>query len=348
MSIVEYDEFRAKMEEIKLTCNFLPDVTTTEGYDQSKRVSLDVGKVLTSLEKTRKDKKADSLAYGRSIDGEAKAIREELEAFRLPHKEAYKELDNLKKEREANRKAELERRVAELVGLPELLRDSDSDSVKAALEDIQKEDCLDFYEYTDQALKARNNSQTELSEMFAAKLKQEQEAVELAKLRKAQEERDQKERDERIAKEAEDRANKLAEEKAELERQRAAKDLAAMEKEVRDERERVEKEKAAIEEKRLAALQETKDAELKLVEQKKQAKIDQQKAIDDERERVAEEERKAKAIEEKRAANKRHQGKINSQAVAALIEHAGLDEKQAKNIVKAIARKLIDNVTINY
>ena len=83
MNITEYDEIRAKLEEVKDTCNFIPDVTTKEGYDKSKRVSLDVGKLLTALEKTRKDKKAYFLQGGKEVDTQAKVISSELEQYRL-------------------------------------------------------------------------------------------------------------------------------------------------------------------------------------------------------------------------------------------------------------------------
>jgi len=186
-----YGEFEAKIAELKDTCNFLPDMSTDDGYAKSRRVALDAGKVLTNLEKSRKEKKAKSLEEGRAIDSEAKAIVAKIEEFQLPHKEAYKELDNLKKEREANRKAELEERVRVIRELPEAMADSDSEGVKMALESLQVEECLDFYEFTQPALLARNASKEALSTMFADKLKYEKEQLELAELRKKQAEQEQ-------------------------------------------------------------------------------------------------------------------------------------------------------------
>ena len=95
MQIVEYDEIREKLDEVKECCGFLPDVTTGEGYEKSKRVALDVGKLLTALEKKRKDKKAYFLEGGKQVDSQYKTIAAELEKYQLPHKNAYKELDNL-------------------------------------------------------------------------------------------------------------------------------------------------------------------------------------------------------------------------------------------------------------
>ena len=96
MHIAEYDEMANKLNEIKEYSNFLPDVSTGEGYEKSKRVSLDIGKVKTSLEKARKDKKSFFIEGGKQVDTQAKSILEKLNTMQLPHMEAYKELDSLK------------------------------------------------------------------------------------------------------------------------------------------------------------------------------------------------------------------------------------------------------------
>ena len=202
VKINEYEEFRNKVGEVKESCNFLPDVSSDEGYAKSKRVALDVAKILTAVEKKRKELKSESIAVGKAIDSEAKTIVAEIEGFMLPHKNAYKELDTLKKEREANRKQELSDRVVALRELPALMVDSDSHGIKAALEGLQQNECLDYYEFTQEALLARNASKDALGDMFARKLKEEKDAVELAKLKKEQAEREQKEREDKIASDA--------------------------------------------------------------------------------------------------------------------------------------------------
>lgn len=392
MNIVQYDAMRVKIDEVKEACNFVPDVTTDEGYAKSKRVSLDVGKVLTLLEKTRKELKSESLEYGRKVDSESKAIAAELESFQLPHKGAYKELDKLKKEREANRKAELERRIEEIRNLPESMADSDSNGVKLALEHIQLEECLNFYEFTEQALKARNASKDALAKMFGDKLKQEQEAIELDKLRKEQADRDQKDREDAIAKAAAAEAEAKAEaaKKAELDaieqaaeavRQReAAEAVVVHEKEQRrvDHHQRMIKhiedcgngfiggamqsfgilfreleEKIVIDdsfEEFQVQAKEARDAALsKLKDMQKKAG----KAAEDQEELVRRrEQEKSDRVEAeeatKREANRQHKGKINRKAVAALVEHCNMSEAQAKKAITAIAKKLIDSVTISY
>ena len=254
-TITQYDEFRAKIAEVSQVCDFIPDVTSKEGYEKSKRVALDVGKVLTNLENKRKDLKKESLEFGRMVDSQAKEIAQELESFQLPHKAAYKELDNLKKEREAARKAALSEKVEHIATLPGMMREADSDSVKAAIEDLNNEECLDFYEFTEQALKARKSSLAALSEMFGQKLQQEKEAAELERLRKEAAEREQKDHEERLVKEA----LQEAERKAQAEKEAAAKreqDLkdAAIEAEEKAKREIEEAARKVEEEKQLEIL----------------------------------------------------------------------------------------------
>lgn len=183
MEIVEYNQFRARIAVIADACDFIPNVTTKEGYEKSRRVALDVGKVLTALEKSRAGLKADVLESGRQIDGQAKTLKEELAAIQEPHKAAYQKLDQEKKERKQKRLDELQSRVDYIARLPMLMLDADSESVKAAMQDLHKEECLDFYEMTSGALQARKASIDALADMFSKKLKQEADTAELAALR---------------------------------------------------------------------------------------------------------------------------------------------------------------------
>ena len=311
MQIVEYDEIREKLDEVKESCDFLPDVTTDEGYEKSKRVALDVGKLLTALEKKRKDKKAYFLEGGKQVDSQAKTIAAELEQYQLPHKNAYKELDNLKKEREANRKAELERRVQEMRELPTVMHDSDSAGVKMAMEAMQAEECLDFYEYSMQALEARNAARKALGNMYVAKLKTEAEAVELEKLRAEKAKRDQEAHEESIRREASAKAEQEA---------AAAKD-------------REEQAKKA------------------LVMAKEQAAIDAEIAADNARLAEVARQAEAKRIEGEaqaaREADKANISKVRFEAKEALM-FWGLCEDDARRIIHAINDGKIPHISIKY
>lgn len=319
MQIVEYDEIREQLEKVKEACDFLPDTTTEEAYGKSKRVSLDVDKLLTALEKKRKDKKAYFLEGGRQVDAQAKSIAEELEQYQKPHKQAYKALDNAIKELEANRKAELEQRVQQMRTLPYDMRDSDSRGLLLAMESMQSEECLGFYEYTMQALEARNSARAALGAMYADTLKAETEAVELAKLRAEKEARDKSDYEDKIRREASA--------KAELEKAEAIK------------REEIAKQ-ALIE------------SEAKAVEAQKQSiRYAEEMA---EKARLAEIARQAEAkrIEDsetaRREADKNHKASINNAAVAAIMSECGITEETAKSIVIAIAKGKIPSVKISY
>ncbi len=334
--IVEYDEFAAKIEEIKEAANFIPDVSTEDGYDKSKRVALDIGKVLTKLEKIRKDKKKYFLDGGREVDSQAKQIKEKLEAIQGPHKAAYKELDDLKKQREAERKAKLEDRVEDLRLMPERMTDASSEEVIEALKALDSEECLDFFEYTQRALECRNASRQALQDMFARKQKEEKEREELERLRKEAEERARIDREEKIKREA---AAKAEAEKAAAEesaRQAKEAELAARQ--------------AAIEAEERRK-REAKEAELRRIEQEKQAKIAAEQAAEEARlaeikRQEAEIKRQAEELAQ-REANKKHIGKIRREAKEALMTQ-GLTEDQAKVVVMAIHNGLITHVKINY
>ena len=331
-----YGEFEAGMAELKEACNFIPDVSTDEGYEKSKRVALDAGKIITKIEKKRVAEKADSIAYGKKVDAEAKAIKAKIEVFQLPHKEAYKELDSLKKEREANRKAELEERVRVIRDLPEAMADSDSAGIKMAIESLMVEECLDFYEYAPPALQARNASKEALSKMFAEKLQSEKDAAELAELRKKQAAQEQKDREDAIATraamqaEAEAAAAKAAEQRAIDQAAEAVKQREAAEAQAKIDA-------GIAEERRIAAEAQAKvDADNAAKAAKAQAEADQKaKELDE------------KLELEKREANKRHVGGIRKAAKESLMA-VGLDEATAKKVVMAINDGAIANVTIGY
>ena len=145
--ILEINKFKEDIEKAKNLANFIPDVSSADGYEKSKRVSLDIGKALTSLESARKDRKAYFLEGGRAVDLQAAEIKEELQALQLPHKSAYQELDTLRKEREAARVAELAARVERMANMAANMAESSSDEISQAVDDIRGDECLNYYEF---------------------------------------------------------------------------------------------------------------------------------------------------------------------------------------------------------
>lgn len=334
--IVEYDEVAKKIEEVKEYSNFLPDASTDEGYQKSKRVSLDIGKILTSLEKTRKDKKSYFIEGGKAVDSQAKEIARKLQEMQLPHKEAYKELDNLKKAREAERKQKLEDRVSYIRNLPEMLNESSSDEVKQAMNHLITETCEDFYEFTSAAIKARNESQKKLADLFSKTLQAEKDSEELAKLRSEQIKREQEEREKVIAEtarlEAESKARK-AQEAIELEKQRALEMERKTKQALADAHMAAEK----AEKQRIVDAQLAEEKRLYDIESAKQSEILRQK-----------QQIEAERLEaEKREANKKHQDKIHNDILKVLFDH-GISEGSAKTMITLAAKKQLPNLTINY
>ena len=345
--IAEYDEVAAELDKIKETSNFIPDASTDEGYEKSKRVSLDIGKVKTKLEKARKAKKAHFLEGGKQVDSQAKLIMAKLDDMQQPHMLAYKELGNLKKEREANRKQELQNRVDYMVNLTANMADAHSSEVQAAISFIQAEECLDYYEFTKNALEAKNKASVDLMALFTRKLKEEADAKELEELRKAQSLRDQQDREEEI--------KRQATEKAEFEKNAAiVREQEAQQRAIDLEREKLEAEKELaqrIEEAKVKHEEQQAKAESARIEAEKQAKINEEKAAEQARlNEIARQDQQAKAEADalaKREANKKHIGKIRGEAKDALI-NLGLDEKQAKAVVLAIHSSEVPNVSIQY
>ena len=346
-SLTQYDELKTQINTLKEACDFLPDVSTDEGYQKSKRVALDSGKILTGVEKTRKALKSDALEFGRKVDAEAKTIREEIEAFQLPHKEAYKKLDDAKKDREKARKAELEARVEEIRILPEAMRDSSSEEINQAYLMVMDETCETFYEFTEQALKARNSVRSELSGMFARAAQAEEDAAELEVLRKEQAIKAQIARDKSIADEARQEAE--AEKQAAIDREAAAvqeaidskkRELAAIEKAELD---KLELEAKIVEQK----AEQAKQVELAEVKAKQDAIDSAEAAKQSEIKRQEQEKAREQDETDKREANKRHVGLIRKAAKEAMIA-GGIDEATAKKIILAISNGAIPHITINY
>lgn len=214
--IAKYDKLRAGMAAMKAAADFIPDASTKEGYEKSKRVSLDIGKGLTLLEKTRKDEKAVWLDGGKAVDSEAKIIKAEMADLQEAHKAAYQDVDNAKKEREKARKDTLQARLDEIIDMPEDMRDMSSVEVAEACSFIRSISPETFAELELAALKAKKHTGEVLARMFEQKEREESDAAELKVMREAQEKRDLEQREAEIKADAERAANERVE-KAERE-----------------------------------------------------------------------------------------------------------------------------------
>lgn len=192
----------------------------------------------------------------------------------------------------------------------------------------------DFQELADIAFHHRTAALTALRNAKAMLIKQEEERMELARLR-AEREAQEKAEQERLAKE---QAEKEARERQE-----------------RIERERIEAEKRAAEQARLDAERRAKE-EIEAKERAHQEELARMKALQEAEKReqleaearaMAERERQERE-EKRRRENQEHRAKIMGAAKEAIMEHGGVSEAKARQIVLSIAGGSIPHVTINF
>ena len=86
----------------------VPDASTPEGYKSAKEIRGEIVPIKTRMEKARKTLKDPVLALGKEIDAAFKPLIVRLENLYKPHEEAYRKVDNAKKEAAAQKEREAE------------------------------------------------------------------------------------------------------------------------------------------------------------------------------------------------------------------------------------------------
>ena len=220
-----------------------------------------------------------------------------------------------------------------------------------------------FQELKSQAKLAKYETLEELEKVLAYRINlehEEAEAIRIAnekieadRIKKAEEEKQRQiERDERIARDAAEKAQREAEEKARLEADR-------FEREKREQAEKAAREKQEAEQREAQLKLQKEQAELreaqlkqKAIDDAKQAEIDKQKAIEAERIRIESEQKAQAEAAEKaeiaRQENKKLRDKVLLESVESLMNETGIDEDQAKKVIKAIFEKKVLNISINF
>jgi len=354
-SVTEYSDTEAALSELESTYGSeVPDCSTKEGYERSKKISGEMIKLRTGLESKRKVFKSPVLALGKMIDSEAKVITSRIVAIEEPHKLAYREVDEEKK----RIKLEIEYRIIYIKDMVSRAIESESPEVVEAMinelaeYDVSKEK---FGRRVDEVAALVASTLEELSGVHAKHIEREQEQLrieaeraELDKLRKDAEEREaaQQEIEKQAKREAEEAliAEEAAKKAIEEEKVRRQSELDKIEREK-------QQAKLDAEEEKQRRIQQEKDSEAARIKAEQQAKLDAEEAA--ERARLAEVKRQfdaeqiQKAEQEKRESNRRHVGKVRGEAKESLIA-IGVSEEQAKEIVLAISKGQINNVSIHY
>lgn len=153
----------------------LPDPNTSEGYEFVRAGAKELTSYRTKLDKERQRIKAPYLEAGRIIDAEAKRITGELRQLEEPIKAAKKEVDDREKREKEARLARLAEKVNAIRDYPSRARGQSSCDIAELIEECDGIDTQnDFYEATNEAVKAQREALDTLGEMYADRLQFEQ------------------------------------------------------------------------------------------------------------------------------------------------------------------------------
>lgn len=320
---------------------FKGDISTKAGRQAVASFAYKVARSKTAIDNLGKDLAADLKRKTAAIDTERRRAWDAIEALQA---EARKPLTDWEEADKA--------RIAEHEAMLVLISDAavhgeanpsieNIDAQLKLLAEFPPRDWQEFKDRADGAMLAATSSLTTLRETV---VKREAERAELERLRREQAEREQRERDEKIASEAAARARQEAETKAAREAKEAAEREAAEQRRLIQEREDADERARKAEADRIAAVEKA-EADKKAAAEAAQRERD--RAVEAERRHIADE-RAAAAIEAKRReASTVHRGKINSEALAAIVK-LGISEDHGKAVITAIAKGAIPHVSISY
>ena len=158
--IVLFNKIKSGLESIKEQGNFLPDMTTDEGYKASKDYVLKVTtKARTRLESARKDAKDYWIKGGKELDAEAKSILSKLVGYEKSHMEAYKKRDTDKKLKKETFENELQVKIDFFSGFLIDLSDFTQESIESMINSCGEVDTTEgFYNRSLDAAKARSDA----------------------------------------------------------------------------------------------------------------------------------------------------------------------------------------------
>lgn len=241
-----FNKFEANKREVKIACDFLPDCSTREGYEKSKRIALDARRVEKAIDDVRLYMRKEAMEEANFIHREGNKLCAEINSYYIAHQEAYKKVDEEKKRIEKEAYDKITDQIQEF-------GDSVIQAHLMSIEDINAvikrfdNNRLIFGDRTKVGSQERDRAIEELEKIIVLKLDQE-----------------------RIAKEMEAEAEKLKIEREEIARLREIQIIeSAKEEAKREERQR------ALEEERIA-----KEIDLKRAEDVKHKKLIESGAIE--------------------------------------------------------------------
>lgn len=347
--LIEFDKIAAGISDMQEKGNFIPDMSTKEGYEASKRFVLDeTTPTRTRLDKAHKTAKEYWKLGGQNVDKKKNEILDLLVVIQKPHQEAYKAFDQEKKDKKAKFEADLQFKIDVFSNYKFLPPNYNSDVIANIIQECGETDTIEgFYHRAKEAELAKQDAMLFLNDALMSAVNyeaQQQREAELAEenrlrqiqideqqeaMRLQQEKMDAQQADIDAKHQAQiDIELKIDQEKRQVEYDRKLK----IENEEREKQDEIERKQRAIEREEYAQ-QQAKEA----AEQAKQYEIERQqeeKRLDDE-------------AAAKREANKRHNGKINKAILKVLVDN-GIPEDHAKTMVILAAKRELPQLTINY
>jgi len=266
--VVEYNITDAQLAKLAKKHE---NVDASEDYAGAKEAAKECQVLRKTLEDKRVFLKADALAYGRAVDGEAKRIREKIEAVENPIKAQLKEIDDAEKLAEAARVAAIESKLEQVQAFANDRYDLTLEQLNERLETLGAFEITEeiFEEFFKQAGLLRLEAETKLS-ITIGKEKERLAEEEAQRMAAEENERRQKELDERQAKMDAEDAERRAKQEAE-DAERKAK---------QDEEDRIAREKQAAED---AVRQKELDEQQAELDQQAEEQLQEQERIDAEK-----------------------------------------------------------------
>lgn len=297
------------------------DMSVKKDRESLKSFAYSLARIKTTVDNHGKELVSGIKQQAALIDADRKFWRDNMELLQDEIRKPLTDFEQAEKDRVAKH----ENAILVIKEHLQELETLDASRIVNRIEHLENFDVdYTFEEYEEQAKLAKFETLETLRKALVEREKYEAEQAEFERLRQAEILRQQQERDAQIAREAAEKATREAEEKA------------------RFEAERVQREKLEAEQREARLKAEKEVAELRAV----QAAENERKRIEAEQVAKAEAERKAA---EARLADVEHRRKINQEAVSALCYCvAGLTEEMAKDVIRAIAKPAVPNVSIKY
>lgn len=304
--------------------------STLKGRKEIASLAAKVAKSKTYLDGLGKTYVAELKAIPKAVDAERKRMRDTLDALKETVRRPLTEWEAVEEKRIQRH----ESNIQEIIGSSErALAEWETmslDVMNDRLSEIEEEKIDESWEeYKSDAAKAKELAIRFLKEAIEKRQKHDDEQAELAELRRAKAEQEQKDRDEAMRREGEEKARREVES-----REQAA---------IQAKADAEQREQEAV----IAGELAKQNAERRAKEAEEQAQKKAEAAAQAERDRIESELAAEKEAAKKRETNLQHRGRINRAAMAKLVE-LGLSEAKAKEVVTAIAKGLVPACQINY